>query len=490
MKNEYIAVDIGASSGRLIHCKTVDGKLNLTEIHRFKNQMVYNNNHYEWSVDKLYEEILVGLKKAADVCEKITSIGIDTWAVDYVLVDNKGKRVAPVYAYRDHRTDNTMDKVFESMSKEVIYNKTGIQFQQFNTLYQLFEHVKAYADDFAGEISLMMIPDYLGYKLSGVKAIEYTNATSTQLLDAQTKKWDQELLDFVGVKKEIFPTMVSPGTVLNDVLPEVVDKTGVLESLKVVAPATHDTGSAIVSVPALDSNYAYISSGTWSLMGIESDVPIISDLSGKYNFTNEGGVFDTIRVLKNIMGLWLIQEVARMYEDKYTFADFVVMAEKSEPFAFMIDPNDSRFINPDNMIEEIQAYCKGTGQKVPTEPGQIARTIFEGLAFLYKQVLEQLSEISNKTIERIHIIGGGCQNKLLNQMCADFTGLDVYSGPIEATAIGNIAMQMIAMGEVETLTEARQLIMNSFDIECFKTNHSETIEENYMKFRRLQNGTY
>lgn len=486
LNNAVLAVDIGASSGRLILAWMKDNKLELEELHRFKNSMTYDGKHYHWDIDALFNEIIEGLKKASNVEGNIDSIGIDTWAVDYVLINEEGERVAPVFAYRDHRTDETMDKVFEEMSRAKIYAKTGIQFLQFNSLYQLYEHVKADSEDFDKASQLLMVPDYLNYRLSKVAAIEYTNATSTQLLNVHSNTWDEELLDLVGINKELLPTPIKPGTILGGLTKEIGQEVN-LEHLKVIAPATHDTGSAIVSVPAIGKDFAYISSGTWSLMGIESDKPVVSELSSEFNFTNEGGVFDTYRVLKNIMGLWLIQEVSRMYEGKYSFAEFVDLAKESEPFKCLINPNDSRFLNPENMITAIQGFCEESGQYVPATPGELARCIFESLAFLYAQVLEQLRQVSDQPINRIHIIGGGCQNKLLNQMCADFTNCDVYAGPVEATAIGNIAMQMISNEQIADLSSAREIIGNSFDVEVFKPQAEiqTDVKENYNKFRRF-----
>lgn len=485
LNTAHIAVDIGASSGRLIVGWIENEQLKLEEVHRFKNSMIFKDNHYYWDINQLFNEILTGLENSSNLDKKMVSVGIDTWAVDYVLLDENGEKVAPVYAYRDHRTDATMEQVFKCISQDEIYKKTGIQFLQFNTLYQLYEDVKTYKEDFKEVKTFMMIPDYLNYQLSGVKSIEYTNATSTQLLNVFTKDWDEQLLESIGVDKAILSKLIEPGTILGELKQDLMEKTK-LKGLKVIAPATHDTGSAIVSIPAIEKDFAYISSGTWSLMGIESQVPIVGEKAGSYNFTNEGGVFGTYRVLKNIMGLWLIQEVARMYEGKYSFAEFVELAEASEPFKCLINPNDQRFLNPDNMIEAIQAYCQETKQYIPTKPGEIARCIFESLAFLYKDVLMNLREISEQPINRIHIIGGGCQNKLLNTLCADFTNCEVYAGPVEATAIGNLVMQMITSGTLEDLDSARSLIRGSFGIEVYKPNNNQTIEANYKKFRRLQ----
>ncbi|MFP4697817.1 MAG: rhamnulokinase [Eubacteriales bacterium] len=486
MAKVFTAVDIGASSGRLITGTLEDGRMYIQEQHRFKNSMESVEGHFYWDIDFLFEEIINGLKKCSNKFKNVESVSIDTWGVDYVLLDEENKRVAPVYAYRDHRTDNTMDKVFDIIDSKTIYEKTGIQFMQINTLYQLYEHIKNSPDDVEKADCFLMIPDYLNFLLSGKKAVEFTNATTTQVFNVHQNNWDEEILKKIGIDNKIMPNIIEPGTILGDLKKDVQKETG-LNVTKVIAPATHDTGSAVASVPADSSSFAYISSGTWSLMGIESKNPICTEEARKYNFTNEGGVFETYRVLKNIMGLWLIQEVKRLYEDKYSFAQLADMAERAEPFKCLINPNDSRFLNPANMIEEIKSFCKETGQYVPKDPAEVARCIFESLAFQYKDVLNQLRDIQEEPINKIHIIGGGGKNKLLNQLCANITKCQVLAGPFEATAIGNITMQMIALKEIDSLKTARNIIKNSFDIETYTPIENECVEENYDKFRRLQN---
>ncbi len=484
MSSAFIAVDIGASSGRLIVGWLESGQLKMEEVHRFKNAMTTNGEHFYWDIDGLFSEIVVGLGKASELGKALKSIGVDTWGVDYVLVDDEGNRVAPVYAYRDHRTDATMDKVFDIVGKDNLYAKTGIQFMQFNTLFQIYEHMKSSADDLEKASSIMLVPDYLHFKLSGVVSNEYTNASTSQMLNVAARDWDEELIAMTGAKASLFQKPIEPGTILGDIKEDVANEAGV-DTIKVIAPATHDTGSAVVSVPALESDFAYISSGTWSLMGIESDVPLTEGKAAEYNFTNEGGALGTYRVLKNLSGLWLIQEVARMYDGKYSFAEFVVMAEETPSCGSLIRPEDERFLNPDNMIEAIKDYCKETGQAVPETPGAIARTIFESLACLYRSTIEEIREISEQPINRIHIIGGGCQNKMLNRLCADYTECEVYAGPIEATAIGNLMMQMIAIGEVNDLKEARKIIHESFGIETYAPSMDAAVQAHYETFKNL-----
>ncbi|GMQ59444.1 rhamnulokinase [Vallitalea sediminicola] len=478
-----LAVDIGASSGRVIKSTLIKNRLNIEEIHRFSNKIDRKQNRCFWNVEQLFSEIIIGLKKFSNNNLEAESIGIDTWAVDYVLLDNDMNRIYPVYAYRDSRTDNTMDKIFNHISKEKIYKKTGIQFLQFNTLYQLFEHVKSNPEIENNVNMVLMIPDYLNYLLCSEAAIEYTNATTTQMYNIGDMKWDNQLLDIIGIDKNKFPKVVQPGTVIGSLSKEVKEKVN-LDEVKVIAPATHDTGSAVVSVPAMDEDFAYISSGTWSLMGIENDNPICTDKALSYNFTNEGGAYNKIRVLKNIMGLWLIQEVKRLLNDKYNFGELVVLAKESKSTA-LINPNNSRFLNPVNMIAEIKAYCLETGQTVPSTPGDIARCIFESLALQYKQVLIELREISDKTINKIHIVGGGSQNKYLNQLCADYTECEVYSGPIEATAIGNLMVQYITLGKIQSLAKAREIINASFNIEKFVPAKLKSAEDKWNRFLEL-----
>lgn len=483
MTKTSLAVDIGASSGRIIEGILKNNKISIREIYRFENSMVKKDNKFCWNIDFIFKNVLDGLKKAISLGDNIDSVGVDTWAVDYVLIDKKNNRIEPVYAYRDHRTDKSMEEVFDKISPKNIYRSTGIQFMQFNTLYQLYEHNKMKNLD--NIQTFLMIPDYINYLLTGMKKVEFTNATTTQLFNIHKFNWDENLIKVIGVNRDIFPEIIKAGETLGSLRDEAKQRIGNTD-LKVIEPATHDTGSAVAAVPAVDDNFAYISSGTWSLMGIESKKPICSEDALYYNFTNEGGVFDTFRVLKNIMGLWLIQEVKRLYKDKYSFSDLVGLAEKAEPFKCLINPSHTRFLNPDNMIEEIKAYCIETNQEVPQTPGEIARCIFESLAFQYKEVLLQLRKLYKKDINKIYIIGGGCKNKFLNKLCADFTQCQVYAGPVEATAIGNLIVQFIALGEISSLKEGRSIILNSFDIEKYVPSvYEESIKINWNKFESL-----
>ncbi len=482
MGKTCIAVDIGASSGRVIAGNLQDDRITINEIYRFKNQMIHLGKHDYWDIDKIFGEIMCGLKMMLDDDVNPASLGVDTWAVDYVLLGEMGKRTFPVFSYRDHRTDHTMEELFHFIKPDDIYEKTGIQFQQFNSIYQLYEQVKNSKDEMERIATFLMIPDYINYLLCGEKAVEFTNATTTQLFHAHDHEWDEELINAIGLKREIFPKIVEAGTILGSFTKEMMGKTH-LGNVKVVATATHDTGSAVAAVPSSGEDFAYISSGTWSLMGIESRTSISTEQARKYNFTNEGGVFGTYRVLKNIMGLWLIQEVQRCYDNLYSFTDLMLRAELSIPFRSLINPNHPRFLNPKNMVEEIKSYCLETAQPVPVTIGEISRCIFESLAFQYKEVLVELREIQAQNINRIHIIGGGAHNKFLNQLCANATGCEVFAGPVEATALGNLLVQYIALGEIESLSKARQIIAKSFDIECYRPECDKDMERNWLRFQ-------
>ena len=465
MAKYSLAVDIGASSGRLILGHLENGKLKLNEIHRFENNIVKKNEHYCWDIATLFDEIKVGINKCNELNIKPESIGIDTWAVDFVLLDENDNLLTDAVAYRDPRTDGMMEEVFKIIPKEKLYFETGIQFQKFNTIYQLYALKQRSPEVLDKAKSFLMIPEYLNFLLTGKKANEYTNATSTQLVNAFTKQWDHELLDKLGINKEMFHEIQPPKSVLGTLSEELVSEFGF--DLKVVMPATHDTGSAVISVPELDETI-YISSGTWSLIGVENRFPICVPKALEYNFTNEGGIDYRYRFLKNIMGLWMIQEVKRKYNDKYSFVELVNFAQKEDNFQSIVNVDDDRFLKPENMISEIQAYCQETNQQIPQTPGQIAKCVYDSLADSYKRAINEIEEIFEKSFPRVNVIGGGCQNEMLNQMIANVTNKEVCAGPIEATAIGNIMAQLISLKEVEDIQQARALIKDSFEVKIYK----------------------
>ncbi|PKG24813.1 rhamnulokinase [Niallia nealsonii] len=473
MKKYTLAVDIGASSGRLILGFLENNALQLEEIHRFSNNIVKKDQHFCWDIDKLFSEIKKGIKKCNDLGIKPASIGIDTWAVDFVLLDEHGELVTDAVAYRDDRTNGVMEEVFQKISKERLYLETGIQFQKFNTIYQLYAIKKNNPEVLDKAKTFLMIPDYFNYLLTGKAANEYTNASSTQLLNAFTKKWDKELLETLGINASIFQEIKLPNTVLGNLKEELVDEFGF--DMKVVMPATHDTGSAVIAVPELNDTI-YISSGTWSLIGVENRFPICITKALDYNFTNEGGIDYRFRFLKNIMGLWMIQEVKRNYDNRYSFAEFVDLAKEANDFQAIVDVNDDRFLKPDNMIEEIQKYCAETNQNMPTTPGEVAKCVYDSLVASYKGAIDEIEEIFEKPFPSINIIGGGCQNEMLNQLIADATKKSVYAGPIEATAIGNIVSQLMALEEVKDISEARRIIKSSFEVKQFDARENEAVK--------------
>jgi len=464
MTKYSIAVDIGASSGRLILGYLENGLLKLDEIHRFENNIVKKGDSYCWEADQLFQEIKNGLKKCKELGIKPDSIGIDTWAVDFVLLDENDQPLTEAVSYRDPRTDGMMEQVFEKIIKERLYLETGIQFQKFNTIYQLYSIKQNTPEILDQAKSFLMIPDYFNYLLTGKKANEYTNATSTQLVNAFTKKWDHDLLDLLEINKEMFQEIKTPKTVLGTLKEELVSELGF--DLQVILPATHDTGSAVIAVPE-ENETIYISSGTWSLIGVENYFPICVTKALDYNFTNEGGIDYQYRFLKNIMGLWMIQEVRRNYNNEYSFAELVDLARGAKDFKAVVNVNDDRFLKPENMVQEIMNYCVETGQLIPSTPGEVAKCVYDSLAFSYQDAVNEIEEIFEKRFEKINVIGGGCQNEMLNQLVADVTKKEVYAGPVEATAIGNIVAQLMALDEIEDMKEARTIVKNSFEVKKY-----------------------
>ncbi|MXV41936.1 Rhamnulokinase [Bacillus subtilis] len=459
----YTAIDIGASSGRIMVGELNEGKLDIQEIHRFANGFSQRDGHCFWDIDHLLKQILQGLQKVKTLGYEHCIVGIDTWAVDYVLLDEKGDRLREAISYRDRRTDHTIDKLEHTLSKAAIYQKTGIQFQPFNTIYQLYEEDRELLKK---TDTIMMIPDYLGYCLTGKAVTEITNASTTQLLNASTGNLDPELLEAVSVQEQQFAPLTEPGCELGKLRNEWFPDYD-LPACKVMTVATHDTASAVIAAPGVNDGWAYISSGTWSLIGIENKTPIITDLALENNYTNERGANNTIRFLKNITGMWVIQEVRQQLQADYSFQQLAEEAEKTEPFQQFINLNDKRFLNPENMIKEIQHYCRQTRQKIPRTAGELACCIYSNLAIIYAIAIKELETITEKPIEQFHIIGGGARNDFLNQLTADMSGKAVYAGPIEATATGNLLMQMIAAKEVKDIKEARQVVRNSFPIKVF-----------------------
>ncbi len=483
----FLAFDLGASSGRAILGTISDHKLSLKEIHRFDNQMVEINGSFYWNIFSLFGELKTGLKKCIhDFGIQPESVGVDTWGVDIALLDRNGMIVGLPYAYRDPRTDTAMEEVFKIIPKKELYLMTGIQLMQFNTLFQLYAYKRDRSPLLEITTDILFMPDALGYLFSGVKKNEFSIASTSQFLKPGKLEYEQKLFDAIGFDINLMQELVLPGTVLATIKADIQKETG-SAPIPVVAVAAHDTASAIASVPATGRNWAYISSGTWSLMGIESDHPLISEEIQKLNFTNEGGVEGTIRFLKNIMGLWLLQECRRTWsaEHDYSWPEMVEMSLKAQPFKCLIDPDAREFLNPGNMPTAIAAFCAKTGQPEPETHGEIIRTIFESLALKYRATLDSIREVSTNEIEKIHIIGGGANNELLCQYAANATNLQVYAGPTEATAIGNIMMQAKALDAVSSLGEIRQMVFNSFGTKIFYPQDADSWNFVYQRFKNL-----
>lgn len=461
----HLAIDIGASSGRHILGFIEDEQLKLEEVYRFENGIKKVNDEYCWDINNLFLEIKNGIKKCKEIGKMPKSIGIDTWAVDFVLLDENEDILGNTVAYRDDRTEGIMEEVFKIIPQDMLYLYTGIQFQRFNTIYQLMAIKKKNPEYLRKAKTFLMIPDYFNFLLTGKKVNEYTNATSTQLVNSFDRTWDENILDSLGINRDIFQEIKLPKTSLGNLRSELVEEFGF--DMEVVLPATHDTGSAFISSVCNDDDSVYLSSGTWSLMGVENRFPICVPQSMNYNFTNEGGIDYRFRFLKNIMGLWIIQEVKRIYKDEYSFPELVVKAKEADNFKSFIDVNHDRFLNPEDMIEEIQTYCKETNQDIPKTPGEVAYCVFNSLGISYGESIKELEEIFEKKYKRVNVFGGGCQNELLNQLIADRTNKEVLAGPVEATAIGNIAAQLLSFNKVNNLGEARELILNSFDIKKY-----------------------
>ncbi len=480
----YLAVDLGAESGRVISGSITENRLQLKEIHRFQNRSVCLNEHLYWDILNLWQEIKRGLYLADT---PVRSIGLDTWGVDFGLLDRHDTLVENPYHYRDKRTDGIMEAVFKIAPRDQIYAKTGIQFMQLNTLYQLFSMVKDKSSALSSAESLLNMPDLFNFFLTGRKANEFTISSTTQCYNPTKKNWDFDTLTQLDIPTKIFGEIVAPGTLLGKLRPSIAQEIGY--STSVIAGAGHDTACAIAAVPASTEDYIYLSSGTWSLMGVLLDRPLINAESLAAEMTNEGGVDGKIRFLKNIVGLWLVQECRRQWAregKKYSYADLTKMAAKAPPFSSLIIPGESRFMAPKNMADEIQAYCRENGQTVPETKGAIIRTVLESLALEYRWVAKQIDRLTGKRYHLIHIIGGGTQNKLLNQFTASAIGKTVVTGPVEATAIGNILIQAIAMGEIFSLSEGQAIVKSSFDVETYHPKHQSAWDQAYTRYKNLK----
>ena len=464
MDKYYLAVDIGASSGRHILASMVDGKMNLEEIYRFPNGMDNVDGTLCWDVKRLFAEIKNGLKKCKELGKIPSFMGIDTWAVDYVLLDKEDKVLGGTVGYRDSRTNGMEEKVYETISLSALYARTGIQKQIFNTIYQLMAVKESHPEYLEQAETMLMIPDYFDFLLTGEKKMEYTNATSTQLVSPKTNDWDYELIEMLGYNSKMFRPVSMPGTIVGNFTKEIQEEVGF--DCTVVLPATHQTGSAVLAVPTNDDNAIYISSGTWSLMGIERKEADCSMASMQANFTNEGGYDHRFRFLKNIMGLWMIQSVKKEFEEDLSFAEICERASK-ENITSIVDCNDDCFFAPKSMIKAVQDFCANTDQPVPHTVGEISAVVYNSLAYCYGETVKEIEAITGNTYNTIYVVGGGANAGYLNELTAKYTGKKVSAGPTEATAIGNLTVQMLQDGVFADLPAARTCIGQSFDIKYY-----------------------
>jgi rhamnulokinase len=483
-----LVFDLGAESGRAVLGRFDGGRLTLVDVHRFPNGPVRLRDSIYWDTLRLYSEIKQGISSAIrDHACKPDSIGIDTWGVDFGLLDQRGELLGNPYHYRDRRCNGMLEAAFGRVPQAEIFEQTGIQFMQINTIYQLLAMALDGSPALAAARTMLMMPDLFSYWLTGMMRSERTIASTSQCLNPNTGVWALPLLDRLGIPTHIFPDIIEPGTVLGPLLPSVAEETGA-PSVQVIAGGSHDTASAVAAVPAQTGSYAYLSSGTWSLMGVELPRPVINAKALACNFTNEGGVCSTIRLLKNITGLWLIQECRRTWAAEgsaLSYEEISHLAAESGPSAAFVDPDHRDFMAPGDMPARIRAFCRQTGQEPPQTIGSLARLVFESLALKYRLTLERLEELVGKRLAPIHIVGGGSQNRLLNQFTADATGRTVVAGPVEATAAGNALMQLIALGELGGIEEGRAVVRASFRTETYEPREPLRWEDAYQRFLGL-----
>ena len=485
---KMLAIDLGASSGRGIVGSFDGEKLSLCENHRFSNDPVITNGRMYWDILRIFHEIKQSITKTVIAGEGIRSIGIDTWGVDYALLDRNGRMLANPTHYRDRRTVGIVDYASDKLPMDRLYATCGIQCLEFNTVFQLLADLREDPSVFDRASRMLNIPDLLNYFLTGKMANEYTILSTGALLDAKTRGIAFEMLEQMGIPRHLFGDVVSPGTRLGKLLPQVLEETGKTDA-EVMTVASHDTASAVLAVPTQEKDFIYISSGTWSLMGTELSEPLINAESERLNLTNEGGAMNTVRFLKNIMGLWLIQESRRQWRregNEYSFAQMEAWAKECKPLQCFIDPDDASFATPGNMPERIREFCRRTGQHVPESVGEVVRCIYESLALKYRKTAETIEELMGKRAKVIHVVGGGTKDGFLSQMTADACGVPVAAGPEEATAIGNLMMQTIAAGEVADLAEARQVVAASFALKHYEPTSDRGVwDEAYGKFCAL-----
>lgn len=464
-----LAFDYGASSGRMILGKYEGGKLEIKELHRFANDPVRIGKNIYWDYFRLYHELKTGLKKAAATKLPISSLAIDTWGVDYGLIDRDGNLIGNPINYRDDRTIGVIDKFDEIIGLKKLYEHTGIQFMNFNTIFQLYADKQMRPDIYEKSERLLFVPELFGYFLTGIMYNEYTFASTGQLLNARKRDWDDEIIEAAGIRRTLFGPLVKPGTIIGDLIQEVVEETG-LQGTKLIAVGSHDTASAVAATPFEEKHAAFLSCGTWSLLGLEVDEPVLTEESYEYNYTNEGGVENKIRLLKNINGLWIMQNLRKNwceFEGEVSFQDMIEASRNAKRQDFLINPNDARFTAPINMMKEVIAYCEETGQGTPQGLGEIAMAIYNGLTHEYHTTVVNLEKIAGVSIPCINMVGGGIQDRLLCELTAKRTGKKVVTGPIEGSVLGNIIMQLKALGVITSLEEGREIIKRSFEQEVY-----------------------
>jgi len=488
-RHTFLAFDLGAESGRAVIGVLSDQKIETRETHRFANIPARIGGHTYWDVLRLWND----MKHAVPLAQvesggSLTSIGVDTWGVDFALLDRDGELVGNPHHYRDVRTEGVMERLLTEVPKEEVYSRTGIQFMRINTLYQLYSMVLDKSPALDSAEKFLMMPDLFHYFLSGSTKSEFTDATTTQFYNPIKRDWDFDLLRRLKIPTHFLPEIIGPGTVLGKMSSELASELSVSREISIVAPACHDTASAVAAAPLRSGRSAYISSGTWSLIGAEVEKPVMSKKSLSYDFTNEGGVFGTFRLLHNVQGMWLLQECRRVWTSMgrdLSYEELTKLASESRRFVAQIDPDHPRFIAPSNMEDEIMGYLEDTKQNKPKDEGELARIIFESLALKYRMVIEQLEDLTGLKFNQINVVGGGSRNWLLNQLTADFTGLHVVAGPVEATSIGNILMQAVAAGLLGSHDDVRSVVRNSSELQEYEPNPSAEIDDAYKQFVAL-----
>lgn len=491
MKNEwkFIGIDLGAESGRCVIAILKDNRIALNEIHRFNTKCIKCDNGLFWDVLAIYQDVVEGLIKAKkEFGPDFDGIGIDTWGVDYVLLDSSGRILGYPYHYRDDRTDGIMDEVFKIISKDSLYNKTGNQPAQYNTLFQLLSEKKHKANLLNAAGKVLLMPDFFNYMLSGKMKSEFSIASTTNLTDPYRREWSQELLQLFGFPLNIFPGIIEPGEKIGTLLPSVAKSTGLNPDIPIFAVAGHDTASAVASIPATGNNWAFISSGTWSLIGIETAGPVINSKGLNHGFTVEGGANGSTQFLKNIIGLWPLQECRRYWQDKdieHSYSELTELAQCEDNCEAWVDLHNSEFLKSGEMPEKIVSFLNKTNQKFKINDGFIIRVILESLAFSYRKTINEIEEITGRNIEQLHIVGGGIKNELLTQLTADATGKIVLTGPVEAAALGNVGMQAIAAGAIPDFQTLREIVADSFEIKTFIPVNTEYFNQNENKYQRI-----